>query len=351
VEELGSSPEVYPDELIEVPFAEVVRARQSSSLPTPRAGDHNLPLGELEPEVLERLAAQMIKLRPNRGAHFYGRRGQKQHGLDIVERETDGTRSVYQVRRYAALTPDEITSAVTEYASPEPQTEGGQKPPRRFEAGRYVLFTSAEFEIETALQDRLEQLQAQYAGDLVIEVWGREMISAMLRDSGALVNSVFGLEWARVFCGFAPPPADPADPNPLGLVESPIQVLNLDAILSAAQAHENDNPRESARLYGILADTLAEANFPDDAAAQRRQQAHSLQAGGDSAGTFAVLWELARADFIAGATSMLGPVQHSLEALRPVWTQCRPPSSMPSAPHTAGTSRAATLLRLSRPWK
>jgi hypothetical protein len=309
---------VYPDELTEVPFAEVVRARHSSSLPTPRAGDHNLPLGELDPEVLERLAAQMIKLRANRGAHFYGRRGQKQHGFDIVERETDGTRSVYQVRRYAVLTPDEITSAVTEYAGPEPQTEGGQKSPRRFDAGRYVLFTSAEFEIETALQDRLEQLQANYAGDLVIEVWGREMISAMLRDSGALVNSVFGSEWARVFCGFAPPPADPADPNPLGLVDSPIQVLNLDAILSAAQAHEIDNPRESARLHGILADTLAEANFPDDAAAQRRHQAKLLQAGGDSAGAFAVLWELARADFTAGATSMLGPVQNSLEALRPV---------------------------------
>jgi hypothetical protein len=32
----------------------------------------------LDPEVLERLAAEMIKRRPNRGAHFYGRRGQKQ---------------------------------------------------------------------------------------------------------------------------------------------------------------------------------------------------------------------------------------------------------------------------------
>jgi hypothetical protein len=37
--------------------------------------------------VLERLAAEMIKRRPNRGDHFYGRRGQKQYGLDILERE------------------------------------------------------------------------------------------------------------------------------------------------------------------------------------------------------------------------------------------------------------------------
>ena len=262
-------------------------------------------------EVLERLAAEMIKRRPNLGAHFYGRRGQKQHGLDIVERETGGINTVYQVRRYAVLTPDDISAAVTEYADPRPPKGGGEKPPRQFDARRYVLFTSAEFETETALQERLEQLQEQYAGDLVIEIWGREMISGQLRDSGALVNSVFGAAWAREFCGFAPPPAPPGDPDPLGLVESPIQVLNLDAIATDAQVSESSDPLESARLYGIVADTLAEANFPSHAAAQRRRQAQFLQAGGDSAGAFTVFFGLARDDFDEGATNMLGPVQHA----------------------------------------
>jgi hypothetical protein len=32
------------------------------------------------------------------------------------------------------------------------------------------------FETGTALQERLVELQEQYAGDLVIEVWGREII-------------------------------------------------------------------------------------------------------------------------------------------------------------------------------
>jgi len=81
--------------------------------------------------------------------------------------------SVYQVRRYDVLTPEKISSAVTEYADPQPPKAGGEKPPRRFGAGRYVLFTSAEFETDTALQDKLEELQARYAGDLIIEVWGR----------------------------------------------------------------------------------------------------------------------------------------------------------------------------------
>src|ERR1700690_74983 len=156
-------PEGNPDGLGAICFADLVRARQSSPLPTPTAGASNLPLGDLDPEMLERFAAEMIKRRPNRGAHFYGRRGQKQYALDIVEREAESSNSVYQVRRYEELTPEKISSAVAEYADPQPPQQGGEKPARRFGARRYVLLTSAEFETDTALQDELETLQAQYA--------------------------------------------------------------------------------------------------------------------------------------------------------------------------------------------
>ncbi len=252
------------DDLSEKRFVDLLRARQTSPLPPPLAGAFNLPLGELDPEVLERLAAELIKRRPNLGAHFYGRRGQKQHGLDIVEREAVDANSVYQVRRYQVLTLGKITSAVTGYAHPKPPKKGGDKPPRRFKARRYVLLTSAEFETEKALQDRLEQLQARYAGDLVIEVWGREKVTAELRDCGALVNSVFGPEWARAICGFAPPPPGPADPDRFGLVEDPILALESDA-----RMRENDDPLAAARLHGVLAEALEEANFPAHADGQR----------------------------------------------------------------------------------
>jgi hypothetical protein len=177
--------EQVPGDPAEVTYAAVVQVRQASPLPPPRAGASNLPLGDLDPEVLERLLAEMIKRRPNRGAHFYGRRGQAQYGLDILERETEDARGVYQVRRYDVLSPAKITSAVTEYAI-KPVKPGEEKATRRFDAYRYVLATSAEFETETALQDTLEDLQDEYAGDLVIEVWGREMLSSMLRDMGSL---------------------------------------------------------------------------------------------------------------------------------------------------------------------
>ena len=304
-------------DLIEVGFHDLIRARQRAQLPVPLAGTANLPLGDLDPEVFERLAAEMIKRRANYGAHFYGRRGQKQHGLDIVERDSPASNSVYQVRRYEVLTPDHISSAVTEYADPKPPKKGGEKPPRRFGASRYVLFTSAEFEKDTALQDKLEDLQELYSGDLVIEVWGREMISAQLRDSGAHVSSIFGPDWARSFCGFAPPPPSPADPNHFGLVEDPVEVLNLGAFTIDAQARDKDDPLGAAHLYGVVADTLEEAGFPGHAVIQRRQQVQLLLAGQQDSSAFDLLWNLALASFRSGTITMPRAVHDDLEVMRP----------------------------------
>jgi hypothetical protein len=311
-----------PGDLAEVAFADLVRAPRMPSLTTPVAGAATLPLGELDPEVLERLAAEMIKRRLNDGAHFYGRRGQKQYGLDIVEREIGGRVTVYQVRRYAVLTPDKITEAVSEYADPQPPKPGVPPPGRRFAAGKYVLLTSAPFEDDTALRDRLAELQEKYDGDLVIDVWGREKVSGELRDSGALVNSVFGAEWARQFCGFAPPPPPAQAPDRLGLIDDPVQVIEgLDALASDARAREATAPLEAARLYGMIADTLEEASFPSHAAAQRAHQGQLLKDGGDAAAAFTVLWGLARAHLTSGEASRALATHHALDELRPVLDQ------------------------------
>ncbi len=52
-----------------------------------------------------RVAAEVVSRRDNRGVQFYGRNGQSQHGLDIVERDKSGSRSLYQVKRYTEITP------------------------------------------------------------------------------------------------------------------------------------------------------------------------------------------------------------------------------------------------------
>ncbi len=121
------------------------------------------------------------------------------------------------------------------------------------------------------------------------------------------MNSVFGPEWARAICGFAPAPPGPADPDPFGLVENPVVALNLDALEGDARAREASDPIGSARLYGVLADALEEASFPVHAAVQRRKQASVLAAGGDTSAAFTVLWGLALGHFTVGAASHAGP--------------------------------------------
>lgn len=314
---LGSRQAADAGDLAEVAFSELVRAPQVSRLQLPLAGTSVLPLGELDPEVLERLAAEMIKRRLNEGSCFYGRRGQKQYGLDIVEREVGGRVTIYQVRRHAALTPAKITAAVTEYAGPSARP-GAARTARRFAASKYVLLTSASFEDDTALRDRLGELEEEYEGDLILDVWGRERVSAELRDSDGLVKSVFGAEWAREFCGFDPPPPPRGAPDRLGLVEDPVSVLEgLDALAIDALAKEAAALSEAARLYGVIADTLAEAGFPAHAAAQRARQGHLLKDDGDAAGAFAVLWELARSHLESGESTRAGSVHIALDELRP----------------------------------
>jgi hypothetical protein len=108
---------------------EKARAQQSSFLPTPRADESDLPLGELDPEVLERLAAEMIKVPAEPWYSFLWPARPEQSGLDILEREATDANSVCQVRHYEALPADGITSAVTEYADPQPPKADGETLP------------------------------------------------------------------------------------------------------------------------------------------------------------------------------------------------------------------------------
>ena len=91
-------------------LAEVLGAVQQT--PVPLQNPALLPLGQLDPEVLERLAAELVWRRNNRGAHFYGRRGQAQYGLDIVELEPHATCSLYQVKRFQVMSASQMASVV-----------------------------------------------------------------------------------------------------------------------------------------------------------------------------------------------------------------------------------------------
>lgn len=169
-------------------------------LPRPTRNPKLLPLSDLEPEVFERLAAELVTMQRSPSVHFYGRRGQRQYGLDIVEEQADGTRVLYQVKRYSSAEDLDLRETVAEYAGP-PRRRDHEGPARRFNPKRFVILLSAPFDSDTANVDTLTALQDEYRGDLQLAVWGAERISQELRGAAELVYAMFGEAWVREWCG------------------------------------------------------------------------------------------------------------------------------------------------------
>ncbi|WP_454857537.1 hypothetical protein [Promicromonospora soli] len=273
-------------DVVQPSFAEIARRVPSKAFAPPIAGVPELPLRDLEPIVLERLVAQLVYRHDHRGVQFYGRSGQKQYGLDVVEARPDGGYTLYQVKRYQEITPDQLRDAVEAYAG-EPRPAGHGLAPRRFGADRFVVVTSAQLDADTANVDALAALRAEYTGDLDIDAWGSEALSRQLRDLGRVVHAVFGEAWAKEFCAFEMSPAEAAHPEPLGLIEQPATVLGLDTMLAEATTAE---PEHAAVLYQTVAAGLDQNGFPGHASVIRRREAESALLAGDGNRALEALW-------------------------------------------------------------
>src|SRR5215471_6827712 len=148
-----------------------ILARQPGQVAPPVPPATRLPALELSPEVFERLVLEYVwSVEAARDVHVYGRRGQKQYGLDIVGEDRERRRFVYQVRRLQRVTPSAIRAAVVGYAGPPRGTSaGGISTTRRFDAARFVLATAASIHDDAALVDEIAALQDEYRGDLEIQ--------------------------------------------------------------------------------------------------------------------------------------------------------------------------------------
>jgi hypothetical protein len=309
VETVTSAPESIGDDLEPVPYAALASREVPLVASVPMSAPAGLPLRELDPESFERLVAELVSRRNHRGVQFYGRRGQKQYGLDVVELEPDDRRSLYQVKRYQTLTPEDIEAAVIDYA-------GSPHPPeaRIFDPYRFVLVTSAELDSDTGNVNKVHELRKRYKDDLEIEVWGAETINRLLRDLPRVVYAIFGPAWAKAYCGYDPSPTLEKTPKSLGLVEDPTLALNLASLLSEAEAIETTEPGVSASLYRTVADALASGGFPGHANIIRRSEARAAEAADDRVRAFDVLWDLAR-EQVKGDEDLRADLQQELMRL------------------------------------
>jgi hypothetical protein len=255
----GVSSETSGEEVL-LGLGEVLAARSSTSPPIPTLKTFPLPLAHLEPEVFEAFVAELVSYLGN-PVYFYGRRGQKQYGLDIVEWDQPSQPTVYQVKRFQAISPAELRAVVEEFA-----THPNLDEERRFNARKFIVVTSAPFDTDTANIDELKALRLEYAGDLEIEVWGSEALSRRAINYPYLVYRYLGPEWARAACGFEPTPEQLAAPSALAFVAGPLEVLGLSEDLSSArQAEEDENFAAAATAYGMIAEKLAQNGFPGHA--------------------------------------------------------------------------------------
>ncbi|MER5948049.1 hypothetical protein ABT127_18525 [Streptomyces sp. NPDC001904] len=166
-------------------------------------------------------------------SRLYGRRGQKQHGIDVVGYFDDGSLTVYQSKHWKSFAADDLSDAVRVYAE-------GTRP---FEATRFVLVTTA-YVGDTAVEDCLHQLRTEYK-PLEIELWGLQQLSDLLFSQRRLVARFFGPATAEVFCVGDPEPALQHPPSTVG---SPIRdftdpfALEVHRVIEADETEGGDRP-------------------------------------------------------------------------------------------------------------
>src|SRR5919106_5880331 len=90
----------------------------SGPVPEPpvESAAHVLPVGDLSPTDLERLAVRIARVEgtPVR-TRRYGVPGQKQHGIDVYSRLPSGRYVTYQLKRYQKVMASDISDAVEEF--------------------------------------------------------------------------------------------------------------------------------------------------------------------------------------------------------------------------------------------
>lgn len=286
-----------------------ILARQPGRVAPPVPPATRLPMLELSPEVFERLVLEYVwSVEAARDVHVYGRRGQKQYGLDIVGQDRERGRFVYQVRRLKAITPSAIRAAVVDYAGPPRGTGAGGIPTtRRFDAARFVLATAASIHDDTALVDEIAALQDEYQGDLDVQVVGIEHLSVKLRDAAAIVAAFFGRDWARAFCGIEPPEPPPGQATGFGLLEGPLAALSLEVAAAHAEGLRDTQPAVAAEAHRAIADQLQASGYPGHADIFRHRAGEDLLRAGDPDGGFDLFWQLGFDGLLRGDTHVRLP--------------------------------------------
>ena len=258
---VGPDDEVWnPPSVREMPTPPVVTSYQP------------LPTSDLSWETFEKLVFFIVKeVEGGMDFRLYGKRGQAQHGIDIVGFFEGGRPpTVYQAKRYQEFSERVLEEAVQKYAD-------GIRP---FEADRLVVAVACEA-TDTKIVKKLRDLRDTYP-DITIELWDRENMSEKLRTYPWIIDRFFGRVWSTLVGG------GDVYTSPVGMgieadaiLRGPIRHLDLADEVSQAEKEMGTNPKSASGRFERIASQLEESPFTAYAVRFRKHQAHALQKAGD----------------------------------------------------------------------
>lgn len=249
-----------------------------SSVPRPLQyqGPIELNIDEVTPSNFEKLVVAVIERTQNvEVAQLYGLPGQRQNGIDVIARLTNGGYRSYQAKRYQKFSVAALRKAVRVWE------QGG----RPFSSDKFVLVVACPAR-GTEVLNELERMREDKG--LNLELWDRLTLSNLLRDLPSVVAQFFGPTTAAAFCptfgieeGAAPPATDHrllAD----AAVRGPLRALDLSKSSAAAEdfVAAQQFP-EATALFETVAHELEVAGFAFHSEFMLRRAAETAASAGD----------------------------------------------------------------------
>jgi len=152
-----------------------------------------LPLHKLPWENFEKLCVRLVKLEAEvEHCQLYGKRGQKQEGIDLYARKKDSDKYwVYQCKREKQFGPAKIEAAVTEFLTGEWADKSDT-----------LVLCTTESLVRRERADKLEEQKNLLKGKGISLIsWDCDTLSTKLKKFPDLVEDFFGPAWAESFCG------------------------------------------------------------------------------------------------------------------------------------------------------
>ena len=268
-----------PDDLlVEADWAVVASddeawAGPTSLAPPPAApGPPDLNTHEMEWEDFERLILHIA--REHDGAYEarrYGKRGQRQYGLDAVAFFSERRPTVYQAKGWLEFGARDLEAAVERYAA-------GRRP---FNADRIVVAVKSDVD-DTETIEKLSELRERYA-PLTIELWDRGELSAILAKEYRIVIRFWGQAIAAIFCvGSEPLPPSVEGPSIAAdaVLRGPIAHLGLAEEVRQAEQMLKEHPGDAALIFRRVAERLELCGYAPHGALIREQEARAFRAAG-----------------------------------------------------------------------